>query len=84
MRGRRTAPVCVVGGGFAGLNAALGLAERGMRDVVQLARSVSPEDLLCMIDAIFGARDQMLEFNVPVQLALESMMVALRLPGGER
>lgn len=28
--------VCVIGGGFAGLNTALGLAERGMRDVVLL------------------------------------------------
>jgi DNA polymerase-3 subunit delta' len=34
-----------------------------------------------MIDAIFTAREQMLEFNVPPQLALESMTVALRLPG---
>ena len=31
---RREASVCVVGGGFAGLNTALGLVERGMRDVV--------------------------------------------------
>ncbi len=30
------AEVCVVGGGFAGLNTALGLAERGVRDVVLL------------------------------------------------
>ena len=30
------ADVCVVGGGFAGLNTALGLAERGHRDVVLL------------------------------------------------
>lgn len=36
LRGRREAAVCVVGGGFAGLNTALGLAERGMRDVVVL------------------------------------------------
>ncbi len=33
---RREAAVCVVGGGFAGLNTALGLAERGVRDVVLL------------------------------------------------
>jgi gamma-glutamylputrescine oxidase len=33
---RREASVCVVGGGFAGLNTALGLAERGVRDVVLL------------------------------------------------
>lgn len=33
--------VCVVGGGFAGLNTALGLAERGMRDVVLIeAKSI--------------------------------------------
>jgi gamma-glutamylputrescine oxidase len=30
------ASVCIVGGGFAGLNTALGLAERGVRDVVLL------------------------------------------------
>ena len=36
LQGRRDAEVCVVGGGFAGLNTALGLCERGMRDVVVL------------------------------------------------
>ena len=34
LSGRREARVCIVGGGFAGLNTALGLAERGLRDVV--------------------------------------------------
>jgi hypothetical protein len=34
------------------------------------------------IDAIFTAREQMLEFNVPAQLALESMMVALKAARG--
>lgn len=34
--GRVDAAVCVVGGGFAGLNTALGLVERGVRDVVVL------------------------------------------------
>jgi len=34
--GRIAARVCVVGGGFAGLNTALGLVERGVRDVVVL------------------------------------------------
>ena len=34
--GRRQARVCVIGGGFAGLNTALGLVERGMQDVVLL------------------------------------------------
>ena len=51
-------------------------------DVQVVARAASPEELLRMIDAIFTAREQMLEFNVPPQLALESMTVALRLPGG--
>ncbi|MCK7592969.1 NAD(P)/FAD-dependent oxidoreductase [Pseudomarimonas salicorniae] len=36
LSGRRSARVCVVGGGFAGLNTALGLAERGVREVVLL------------------------------------------------
>ena len=31
---------------------------------------------------IFDAREQMLEFNVPPALALESMMVALQVPEG--
>ena len=53
-------------------------------DVQVVARAASPEELLRMIDAIFTAREQMLEFNVPPQLALESMTVALRLPGGRR
>ena len=53
-------------------------------DVAVLARACSPEELLRMIDAIFTAREQMLEFNVPPQLALESMAVALRLPGGRQ
>ena len=40
--GLREADVCIVGGGFAGLNTALGLAERGRRDVVVLdARDVA-------------------------------------------
>jgi DNA polymerase-3 subunit delta' len=53
-------------------------------DVALVARAASPDELLRMIDAIFGAREQMLEFNVPPQLALESMTVALRLPGGRQ
>ncbi len=36
LSGKREARVCVIGAGFAGLNAALGLAERGLRDVVVL------------------------------------------------
>ncbi len=46
-------------------------------DVAELARRSSPEEHLRRIDAVFAAREQMLEFNVPVMLALESMMVAL-------
>lgn len=34
--GRVEAAVCIIGGGFAGLNTALGLVERGMRDVLLL------------------------------------------------
>ena len=36
LQGRVEARVCVIGGGFAGLNTALGLCERGLRDVVLL------------------------------------------------
>lgn len=36
LQGKREAAVCVIGGGFAGLNTVLGLAERGVRDVVLL------------------------------------------------
>ena len=36
LAGHEHARVCVVGGGFAGLNTALGLAERGLREVVLL------------------------------------------------
>lgn len=47
-------------------------------DVVALANASSPEQSLARIEAVFEAREQMLEFNVPPLLALESMMVALR------
>lgn len=47
--------------------------------VETLARSSTPEENLRRIDAVFEAREQMLEFNVPAILALESMMVALRI-----
>ncbi len=51
-------------------------------DVEQLARISTPELNLRRIGWIFDAREQMLEFNVPVALALESMMLALKVPGG--
>lgn len=38
VRGTTRASVAIVGGGYAGLNTALGLAERGVRDVVLLER----------------------------------------------
>ncbi|MFT4262635.1 MAG: DNA polymerase III subunit delta' [Nocardioides sp.] len=47
-------------------------------EVESLARVATPEANLVRIDAIFAAREQMLEFNVPPALALESLMVALR------
>lgn len=50
-------------------------------DVEILARGESLELNLRRIGWIFEAREQMLEFNVAVPLALESMMVALKLPG---
>jgi DNA polymerase III subunit delta' len=51
-------------------------------DVDQVVRTSTPELNLRRIAWIFEAREQMLEFNVPVPLALESMMVALKVPEG--
>jgi DNA polymerase-3 subunit delta' len=53
-------------------------------EVEELARRSTPEEHLSRIDAVFAAREQMLEFNVPAVLALESMMVALQAPEGGR
>ncbi len=50
-------------------------------DVERIAEASSAELNLQRIGWIFEAREQMLEFNVPIALALESMMVALRVPG---
>jgi DNA polymerase-3 subunit delta' len=49
-------------------------------DVEQIVCTSSPELNLRRIGWIFEAREQMLEFNVPVPLALESLMVALKAP----
>jgi DNA polymerase-3 subunit delta' len=49
-------------------------------DIEQIAASSSPELNLRRISWIFEAREQMLDFNVPVALALDSMMVALKVP----
>ncbi len=51
-------------------------------DIDRVVRSSTPELNLRRIRWIFQAREQMLEFNVPVALALESMMLALKVPDG--
>jgi len=53
-------------------------------EIERLAAGSSAELNLRRIGWIFDAREQMLEFNVQPQLALESMMVALKLPDGAR
>jgi DNA polymerase-3 subunit delta' len=53
-------------------------------EILELARVSTPEDHLRRIENVFQAREQMLEFNVPVALALESMMVGLRLERSAR
>lgn len=63
------------------MGAPSGLINEEMRgEIAELARASTPEGHLRRIDAIFVAREQMLEFNVPPLLALESMMLALRVP----
>ena len=47
--------------------------------VAELARRSTPEENIRRIDAIFAAREQMMEFNTTPLLALESMMVSLRI-----
>ncbi|MDX6323746.1 MAG: polymerase subunit delta [Nocardioidaceae bacterium] len=47
-------------------------------EVEELARRTTAEGTLRRIDAVHEAREQMLEFNVPPLLALESMMTVLR------
>jgi DNA polymerase-3 subunit delta' len=51
-------------------------------DIDLIVRGSSPELNLRRIGWIFDAREQMLEFNVPPALALESMLVALKAPSG--
>jgi DNA polymerase-3 subunit delta' len=48
-------------------------------DVVALAHASHAAETLQRIEAVFEAREQMLEFNVPPLLALESLMVALQI-----
>ncbi|WP_134741096.1 DNA polymerase III subunit delta' [Nocardioides sp. 503] len=64
-----------------GVGAAGPLVNEEIRgDIELIAASSSPELNLRRIGWIFEAREQMLDFNVPVALALDSMMVALRVP----
>ncbi len=56
-----------------------GLVNEELRtEVSDLARRSTPEQNLRRIDAIFAAREKMLDFTVLPLLALESMMLALR------
>jgi len=48
-------------------------------DIRDLARRTTPESNLRRISAIFTARTQMMDFNTPPLLALEAMMVALKI-----
>ncbi|HZJ05506.1 MAG TPA: DNA polymerase III subunit delta' [Nocardioidaceae bacterium] len=50
------------------------------REIADLSTRSTPEQNLRRIDAMFTAREQMLEHTVPPLLALESMMLALRVP----
>ena len=52
--------------------------EEVRRDVDQLARHSTAEDNLRRIDSIFVAREQLLEHNTAPLLALEAMMIGLR------
>jgi DNA polymerase-3 subunit delta' len=64
-----------------GVRAAGPLVNEEIRgDIEQIAASSTPELNLRRIGWIFEAREQMLEFNVPMALALDSMMVALKVP----
>lgn len=53
--------------------------EEQRSEVQELARRTTPEETLRRIDAVYEARRQMMEFNVPPLLALESMMVSLKI-----
>jgi DNA polymerase-3 subunit delta' len=55
------------------------LVNEEVRDkVADLARRSTAEENLRRIDKIFAARNQMMEFNTTPLLALESMMVSLK------
>jgi DNA polymerase-3 subunit delta' len=55
------------------------LVNEEARDMVaDLARRSTPEENIRRIDAVFAARNQMMEFNATPLLTLESMMVSLK------
>lgn len=47
--------------------------------IVDIARRSTPEENLRRIDAIFAARDHMMEYNANREVTLEAMMVRLRI-----
>ena len=49
-------------------------------EIESVTRRIGAEGSLRCIEAVFTAREQMLEFNVPPLLALESLMTVLQLP----
>ena len=58
--------------------ASVGLVNDDVRgELEEFARRTTPEQNLRRIDAIYQAREQMLEFNTPPLLALESMTLSL-------
>lgn len=57
----------------------VGLVNEEIRAVVvDVARRSTPAENLQRIDAIFAARNQMMEFNANREMTLEAMMIALR------
>ncbi len=56
------------------------LVNEEVHDMVEdVARRSTPEENVRRIDAVFAAREQMMEFNTTPLLALESMMCSLRI-----
>lgn len=61
------------------LNTGSAIVNTELHDELSLLATQPPETNVRRIDAIFAAREQMLEFNVPVLLMLESLMIGLQL-----
>lgn len=57
------------------------IANNELRDDLAVLAAQPAETNVRRIDAVFAAREQMLEFNVPTLLVLESLMVSLMLVG---